>query len=172
MNALESVELRDAAPEDAAAIARLYVKTWQATYEGILPRAFLADLSATRLAASWGRTIRRGDDVVLVAVERGALTGFCSGGREVGGDAFLRGEVFTLYVAPGAQGRGVGGKLFAAMRARLAERRLTPVLVWVLAENAGARRFYERAGGVPTRRASEVVGGLHVDKIGYAFFDG
>ena len=54
---------------------------------------------------------------------------------------------------------------------QLSEAELLPVFVWVLEENTGARAFYEALGAVPVRRATENVGGRHVVKIGYAYFD-
>ena len=46
-----------------------------------------------------------------------------------------------------------------------------PVLVWVLADNHGARGFYEALGGLPVRNEPVTVGGRELVKIGYAYFD-
>lgn len=46
-----------------------------------------------------------------------------------------------LYVAPGWQGRGVGGRLVA-----LAQGRYARLDLWTFQANAGARRFYARHG--------------------------
>jgi hypothetical protein len=59
--------------------------------------------------------------------------------------------------------------LVEAMLRALAAEGATPVLVWVLAQNAGARAFYERLGALPVRRAREDVGGRIVAKIAYAW---
>jgi putative acetyltransferase len=59
------------------------------------------------------------------------------------GYAALRGdELHDLYVAPDAQGRGVGSALFAtAQRARP-----NGFQLWVFRDNDRARRFYEARG--------------------------
>lgn len=164
----DDLVIREARREDAAGIARVYVETWQKTYDGILPAAFLEKLSVTAQTRAWARMIR-GDEIVLVAEVGGEVVGFASGGRETEHDAFFRGEIFTLYVRPDAQRRGIGAELLVEMLRELRE--FTPVIVWVLEANEGAHRFYEELGGVPVRRGTTTVGGASFDKIAYAYFD-
>lgn len=165
----DTVEVRDAAVEDAAAIARIYVDTWRDTYDGILSAAYLAKMSVEKLSQRWRQLLRRPHELVLVAVLHDEVVAFCSGGLETSGDPFFRGEVFTLYVTPEHQRRGIGEHLLAEMLARLEH--LAPVIVQVLEKNDGARRFYVEMGGVPVRRGSQVVGGQAVETVTYAFFD-
>ena len=62
---------------------------------------------------------------------------------EVLGYAVLNGdELHDLYVAPAAQGGGVGSALFARAQAE----RPSGFRLWVFRENARARRFYEARG--------------------------
>jgi ribosomal protein S18 acetylase RimI-like enzyme len=180
----DDVVIREARREDAAGIGRVYVDTWRATYDGILPVGFLDKLSVSTQTKSWQRAIRSGD-VILVAERSGAggdergdnaagdngntIVGFASGGRETDQDEFFRGEIYTLYVHPDAQRRGIGAELLVEMLRAL--RDLAPVIVWVLADNDGAQRFYEELGGVPVRRGTTTVGGVTLDKIAYAYFD-
>jgi ribosomal protein S18 acetylase RimI-like enzyme len=56
------------------------------------------------------------------------------------------GEVFTLYVAPDFQGRGLGRELLLALFGRLVRRKLASAVIWVLRDNP-SRFFYERLGG-------------------------
>lgn len=162
------VVVREARRGDAAGIARVYVDTWRNAYDGILPVGFLDKLSVSTQAKSWQRVIRSGD-VVLVAETDGQVVGFASGGREMERDEFFRGEIYTLYVHPTAQRRGIGAELLVEMLRAL--HTLAPVIVWVLAANENAQRFYEELGGVPVRRGIAKVGGAELDKIAYAYFD-
>ena len=64
----------------------------------------------------------------------------------------LLGTGGTIATTDGPDGRRVGvgtGELLAAARDGLAERGWTGYRLWVLADNARARRFYERAGHSP-----------------------
>jgi ribosomal protein S18 acetylase RimI-like enzyme len=51
-------------------------------------------------------------------------------------------------VDPDAQGRGIGRALMADALETLAARGWRHAVLWVLADNAHARRFYERGGWV------------------------
>jgi ribosomal protein S18 acetylase RimI-like enzyme len=64
-------------------------------------------------------------------------------------DATGLGEVYAIYLAPSALGRGLGRALMDAALAELAAAGLATVVLWVLTANASARRFYERAGFRP-----------------------
>jgi ribosomal protein S18 acetylase RimI-like enzyme len=57
-----------------------------------------------------------------------------------------RGVVEDLYVRPGARGEGVGSALLAAAESALAAAGADVVVLEVLADNAAARRFYDRQG--------------------------
>ena len=164
----DELEVRDATPDDADGIARVYVETWRAAYAEILPAGYLARLNVEQQTKAWRRQIRT-DDHVLVAVRDDDVIGFCSGGKEREQDPFFRSEIFTLYVAPAEQRAQAGTLLLIEMLRRLEAR--APVIVWVLEENVGACRFYEALGAVPVRRRPETVGGKVVEKIGYAYFD-
>ena len=56
------------------------------------------------------------------------------------------GEVYVLGVSPSAQGLGLGGILLDCGLAHLHRRGCTQVLLYVEADNAVARRLYERSG--------------------------
>lgn len=61
----------------------------------------------------------------------------------VGFIAFRERWIDQLYVAPEAQGHGVGAALLA-----LAKAAFSPICLWTFQRNAGARRFYEANGFV------------------------
>ncbi len=54
------IRLRPALAEDAAAIGAVHVRAWRSAYAGILPDAYLAQLSATRQAAYYAAGFARG----------------------------------------------------------------------------------------------------------------
>jgi len=162
----DDLELRRATADDARAIAGVYLETWRATYEGIVPAAYLAKLSVERLTRVWKKSIAEGE-LILVAAVGPHVLGFTSGGREREADPFFRGEIFTLYVDVAAQRHGVGAMLLLEMLRELP----SPVLVWVLEENHAARAFYEALGGMAVRRREEKVGGVFLPEVGYGYFD-
>ena len=54
---IELVELRRARPEDAVALARVHVKSWQAAYRGLLPLDYLERLDMSQRRDGWKRIL-------------------------------------------------------------------------------------------------------------------
>lgn len=166
---------------NASDVAKVYVDTWRATYAGIIPDRSLLGMSYERQAAEWAWLIRNRNDVqpVIVATEaKHGVVGMTSlglsrpGGRPSGGPyAESRiGEVFTLYVRPEHQERGIGRQLLSAAFAALAELDCVRAMVWVLRDNP-SRYFYERMGGAGIAERRERIGGREVDEIAYGWPD-
>ena len=79
----------------------------------------------------------------------GAVVGFAASGAghaESAPPPEGAGEVFAIYLAPEARGRGYGRTLFAHVVSDLQGRAFDPIVVWVFEANPVARRFYEAAG--------------------------
>src|SRR5690349_3143893 len=112
----------------AAGIAKVYVDTWRSTYAALLPHRMLLGMSYERQAREWSWVIRNraGRQPVIVAAEADyGVVGFISFGPSRTGDrpAVGRfagerdanvGEIYTLYVQPEFQERGIGRRLLAA----------------------------------------------------------
>jgi ribosomal protein S18 acetylase RimI-like enzyme len=135
------VQIRPARPDDAAAVAEVHTRTWQAAYEDVFGVERLAAIDARQRLPMWERAIPRGG--VTVAEVDGGVVGFVSVGdsREAEGE----GELYAIYVLPDAWGSGAAPALMRTAVAALRERHPTAIL-WVLADNPRARRFYEREG--------------------------
>ena len=168
------VSLRPARPADAAAIARVHVETWRASYAGIVPDTYLVAMTESKQALQWNTAIRRAraPEAVLVAAAAdlpgGRLVGFGSCGRARRRRA--SGEVFTLYVALDWQGQGVGRLLLYGLFDRLRAGGLNEAMVWVLSDNP-ARFFYEAMGGQRVAERHEPFAGVKLDEAAYAWPD-
>ncbi|MFB9412366.1 GNAT family N-acetyltransferase [Dactylosporangium matsuzakiense] len=55
-------------------------------------------------------------------------------------------EVYSMWVHPHSRGTGVGDRLVSEALAWAGEQRLEAVMLWVVGDNAAARRLYERHG--------------------------
>jgi ribosomal protein S18 acetylase RimI-like enzyme len=149
---LSAVAVRTASPDDADAIARVHIGTWQAAYAHIFPAEAL-DRLASRLAQRaefWQEAIASGNprSHTLVGQERDRVVGFASIGptRDDDLDPEQVGELFAIYVLPEAWGEGVGRALMRELVARLRKERFRAAILWVLEDNPRTRRFYELAG--------------------------
>lgn len=148
----QSMELiRAACVEDAAALARVHVDSWQSAYQGLLPQAFLEQMSYKSRLAQWqyylGSCLRGAFDLVVDHPEQGVV-GFATAGRGFGSLPGFEGELFALYLLPAFQGKGYGKKLVARAFAALLKQRILSAAVWVLKDNS-ACGFYEALGAEP-----------------------
>lgn len=154
MERLAAYNIVPAGPGDAAALARVHVRSWRETYAGLLPGPFLAQMNAGVYARRWRRQLMLADspELVLCAEGAGGLVGYCAA-TLVGQTA----EVSTLYVIRPAQRRGVGKRLLGSAAKVMAARGAPSLHLWVLNGNAKARDFYEHLGGKPVEERT--VGG-------------
>lgn len=145
--------VRPATVADAAAIQRVRVAGWRAGYAGLVPDTALDALSTEvpdhllrRLAEPAPGCAMHVDDTA------GAVRGFVNcGPYRHDQDADRRdpgegGEIYAVYVDPRHWGDGAGTALLRAALAHLDANQLTPVRLWVLADNPRARGFYEHHG--------------------------
>lgn len=165
---------RPALVADAAQIATVHVDSWRETYRGMLPDRYLAAMDVGEYEDRWLRTIqdpyRR--SAVFVVEERGRVVGFASCGRERDGDDRYDGELYAIYLLTAARGHGHGRALVEAAADALAIRGMTSMVVWVLRQNAQARGFYERLGGVYLReRPLDLWPGIDVPEVSYVWAD-
>ena len=161
--------IRPATLEDATAIARVHVASWQSTYRGMLPDEFLASLSETGYAERWKRVIGDGSSKVYVAEDGDEVVGFASGGRERAGETGYTGELYAIYVIDAAQRRGFGRELVRATVAGLRDLGLDDMIIWVLRDNQPARSFYERLGGVYIRGQPITIGSVTLEEVSYGW---
>ena len=165
---------RAALAADAGDIARVHVESWRTTYRGMLPGSFLAAMDVREYEDRWSRTLQDAyqRSAVFVVEEQGRVVGFASCGRERDGDPRYEGELYAIYLLREAQGRGHGRALVEAAADSLARRAMTSMVVWVLRDNAGARGFYERLGGVYLReRPLDLSLGAAVREVAYLWAD-
>ncbi|HRP79738.1 MAG TPA: GNAT family N-acetyltransferase [Aquamicrobium sp.] len=150
-----TIDIRKAEPRDATAIADVHAQSWQGAYGGIIPFRALRAMISRRGAAWWADAIRRAASVIVVEIG-GEVVGYATLGRNRARVLPQQGEIYELYVKPEYQGIGLGTRLFAAARDRLAAHGLTGLVVWALEDNAGATRFYAGAGGRDVAEGVEV----------------
>jgi GNAT superfamily N-acetyltransferase len=137
------MRLRPAEPDDAMAVARVHVRSWQVAYRTLLPDDYLDRLRPEDRAARYNfgnLDVRK--PWTIVAIEEGMIVGFATTGPSREADLPAHGELFALYVDPPHWGRGIGLALISAARARLREIGFRNAVLWVLEGNVRAERFY------------------------------
>jgi len=161
--------IRAGAVDDAAAIARVRVDSWRATYAGIVPAPLLEAMNPAAFAERLVSRLDGPDHGVLVTEPpQGPIDGFAIAGECRDDDAAGEGEVHAIYLAPASRGHGLGAPLLEAACSLLADRGFATVVLWVLTANAPARRFYERQAFQPDGAARVLdFDGTPIEEIRY-----
>jgi L-amino acid N-acyltransferase YncA len=149
MDDIIRIGIRMARSTDAAGIASVYVDSWRDTYAGILPEAGLLRMSKTDHALAWTLTIKSSNlrnPVLVASDEKSNIYAFASAGPSRDRSLPFEGEVYTLYVAPGWTGQGLGSTLLASIFRLFSKANCRGVVIWALGENP-SRFFYEAMGG-------------------------
>lgn len=166
--------VREGAAADIPAVEEVRRASWRAAYAGLIEARHIERATARRTRLSQPDPSRR--TLVAVTREPPVVVGYASYGPErsllsvhahpahagsASGDggpppgtaplteAGLTGEtgeVYALYVAPDWWSTGTGRSLMTVALAALSQGGYRRAVLWVLAGNARARRFYERAG--------------------------
>jgi GNAT superfamily N-acetyltransferase len=161
--------LRPAEPDDAMAVARVHVRSWQAAYRALMPDEYLDQLRPEDRAPRY--TFGSLDPLrpwTIVAMEAGTIHGFATTAPARDPALSNHGELCALYVDPDRWGRGIGLALLSAARTHLAGLGFRKAILWVLAGNVRAERFYLNDGWAPDGvRRTEVVWGAKCDEIRY-----
>lgn len=168
--------IREAKLNDSAAIAKVHVDTWQATYRGIVPEAYIAKLSYKRRKSNWDNqlsisTEAESDYFVYVAENStGKVIGFVDGGLERSNNSRYKCEIYAIYILKAYQRKGIGLSLVQQIASRLSQSGLTSMLVWVLADNP-ASQFYQAFGGQKIYQKLIEIEGIELEEIAYGWND-
>ena len=139
--------IRQARLDDATDIACIHVETWRDTYAGIVPANYLDRLSIEQRQNRWTAILTRSTDKTIVLTDTSErVVGWASYGPSRDDDGNGHGELYALYLTSTDWGKGYGRQLILAVENRLTELGFANFTLWVLEQNARARRFYKRAG--------------------------
>ncbi|MFE7270529.1 GNAT family N-acetyltransferase [Streptomyces sp. NPDC057623] len=157
---------------DCERVAEIRVGGWQSAYQGLVPQSYLDALDVARDAERRRAHLSQADGSVLnlVAERDGKVVGWACHGPYRDGDVRTEdAELYAIYVDSGCYGDGIGQALLQESLRRCTAAGHTRVLLWVLKDNAGARRFYERAGFRPDGAEEPFeVDGVAVPEVRYA----
>ena len=153
-----SVTIRRARPEEAAALGDIGFAAWAASAFALNDAGRADRISLRDAFRAFGVTHA---PTMLVAEADGSALGW--GAREHSDQS-----ISDLWVVPGAQGRGVGGLLLAALVDEIRVAGHAIAELETLAANEGAVRFYERNGFSIIWRAEKFSPalGYAIDKVG------
>lgn len=168
------MNIRDAVPEDAAAIARVHLASWKTTYPGIIAQEYIDGLRVEDGAARWQARLTEKTAIILVAEDdaedQAGVFGFAAGGGIMHPVDGYEGELTAIYLLASHQRKGAGAALTRRMASELRRQGFKNMVVWVLRENP-ACGFYERMGGVQVAEQPIEIGGQTLSEIAFGWPD-
>ena len=163
--------VRKATVEDAVAVARVHVLSWQETYAGIVPQSYLDALNIDTRAKYWATHLQNPDafDIYVGEVD-GEICGIAAGDRAREPEHGYEGEILLIYVLKAAKGKGLGRMLMREVRAFLEKKEIQRVMLWVLKDNP-SRGFYEHLGGKQFKQKNVPIAGTELVEVAYGWED-
>lgn len=164
------MQTRPALLEDALPIAEVHIASWRAAYAGLLAPEYLSSLSVEARASRWREILLSKQSSTLVAEVSGRVVAFANFGKCRDDDAPQnRGEIWALYAAPEAWGKGHGRALTVRAETELMSTGFAETSLWVLSENLRGIRFYESCGYTKVEGANRLfeLGGVQVEEACY-----
>ena len=142
------MNIRRATVSDAPALARVHVDSWQVAYRGIVPDSHLERFTYQRREDAFRQAIAANLEETYLIQDGDHAVGILTIGasRDADLDVNITGEIWGIYITPEYWRRGIGTLLVREAERILGSRGCRDVVLWVLADNLDARRFYEKMG--------------------------
>ena len=167
------VTVRAATVDDAVAIARVRVESWRSTYKGMIPQAYLDGMSVEASAALWDKALAAANHRThtFVAEDPDGIVGFSSGVLLTEPKQGFVSELAAIYLRPAYQRNGLGRRLVGVVAEALVAQGATNMIVWVIAANAQARKFYAALGAELVIEQPFQWDGMDLLEAGYGWND-
>lgn len=138
---------------------------------GIVPDAYLDAIDDDEWSDRQRRNLAEAPDnvVSLVAEVEGQIVGWAVGGPNREPKLDHAGELYAIYLLSEHQGRRIGLRLTVAIARRLVDAGMASMVVWVLAANHQARRFYEALGAGYCQERKVEIGGADLTEVAYGW---
>jgi 8-oxo-dGTP pyrophosphatase MutT (NUDIX family) len=137
IDALRSFTIRPAQPDDATAIAEVYLRSFTYAYQNGLVRL----AHTPNEVRAWVTQELCTSSMVTVATSAGMVVGYV---------ATKPGWIEHLYVDPAWMGNGIGSALLVSARNEGQHQQHGELNLWTFQENLRAQSFYARRGFVAT----------------------
>ena len=164
------IKLRRVRIKDARDFTACHISCWQAAYRGIIPDSYLDNMN-TELDARTERCVQSlsnpGTNEFFYVGHKGQMIGRLIICKSRDADMPHAGEIGAFYLVRAFWGKGYGKAMMGFALKRLKRKGHRDVLLWVLEENARARRFYEKCGFVFDGTKKEIEVGKPLIEVRY-----
>ncbi|HAN20237.1 MAG: hypothetical protein A2Y15_05125 [Clostridiales bacterium GWF2_36_10] len=144
-----NLNIRKAEYGDAEKIAYVHTMSWKVAYAGIIPDEYLNNLSVDDRAEKFRLYFDKNENTFYFLTELDEKTiGFIVLQECRDKDLKGAGEICAMYLLPEYFNKGYGSHMMRFSVNFLANKGYKTIALWVLEENARARKFYQKCGFV------------------------
>jgi ribosomal protein S18 acetylase RimI-like enzyme len=140
-------KIRYASVDDAEILGIIHAKSWQVAYKGIVPDEYLIRVNPEKRKRYYSKALSEGwerDALIFVDDEPAGL--ICIGKCRDIDKSDSYGEIWGIYLLSEFWNKGIGTYLLNWGINELYLQNYAQVSLWVLKNNANARKFYEKNG--------------------------
>ena len=143
----EKITYRKAIVEDALAVAKVHVESWRKSFAGIVPQAFLDNLTVEKREQAFRQRFGDANYKMFVAeTAKDGIVGFADFGAARESDFAFEAELYAIYLLREFQGMGIGENLFKLCQEEMVADGYGSMYLMAL-EVSPYKSFYERMGG-------------------------
>ncbi|MEN1970456.1 GNAT family N-acetyltransferase [Lentibacillus sp. N15] len=165
--------IRKAVYTDAEVIATIHVKSWKNIYTDLVDEKDLSNTTFENRKILWQTVLRmqKKQQWTFVLMDKAKqVIGFISGGPERTRRFQYDGEIYTIYLLPEYQRKGLGSMLLKALVEEIKQYGYQSLLVWVLTQNPSSR-FYEKYAAKPVGKEETTIGEGTYQETAYGWED-
>ena len=142
--------IRPAIHADVDDIADFHIRIWQQTYAGMAPPEAFRILDRPHRQNQWRNTLSRTEpgNAVWIAEDQGRMVGLAACCPASAPIFQSYGEISYLYIDPDCRGQGLGRRMLTTAMTFLQDHGFPGAALAVVRQNASARAFYRRMGGI------------------------
>ncbi|MDQ3063961.1 MAG: 3-deoxy-manno-octulosonate cytidylyltransferase, partial [Acidobacteriota bacterium] len=143
----EKIVYRKANVKDALAVAKVHVESWHKSFAGIVPQAFLNNLTVEKREKAFRQRFDEANYKMFVAeTAKDGIVGFADFGAARESDFAFEAELYAIYLLREFQGKGVGENLFRLCLKEMSADGFNSMYLIAL-EVSPYKSFYEKMGG-------------------------
>ncbi|WP_158583812.1 GNAT family N-acetyltransferase [Salinibius halmophilus] len=133
--------IRQATLADIDSIAELHIHSWRTAYASLVPAATLAAMKEHEYSKYWQNVIATSQGKLLLAMNHGALQGFCHFERD---DSTA--TIKSIHVHPSQYRQGIASMLLTRTLTELSDDACFNVLMWTFQKNQAGIEFLQHHG--------------------------
>ena len=138
--------IRSLEERDYDAVIEIVNENWKSVYSGYVNPELLSDAGCRERAQSLREDFVQQRLEEYVWEENGEVLALLSVGDTADSDRMGDFEIWRIYAASNAQGRGIGGRLLAFAERRAGEKAYRTIVIWAFKQNIRAIEFYRKHG--------------------------